>query len=156
MMDSEWALPYATGQHTPGEPGDVIACGTSIGVAPMKPGNRVSVIIEAIGTLTHRFEQDRLKEQDANPPTVDSDSRGSIGRRRLPCRATDPRTRAEGPRATRYRRAHRRYRAACRDRQDGRRRSAARPLERHRSESACAGRRRHMADLEPLWRPDDR
>jgi 2-keto-4-pentenoate hydratase/2-oxohepta-3-ene-1,7-dioic acid hydratase in catechol pathway len=38
------------------EPGDVIACGTSVGVGSMKPGSTVSVVIEGIGTLTNRFE----------------------------------------------------------------------------------------------------
>ena len=38
------------------EPGDVIACGTSVGVGSMKPGSTVSVIIDGIGTLTNRFE----------------------------------------------------------------------------------------------------
>ena len=38
------------------EPGDVIACGTSIGVGPMVPGSSVSVVIDKIGNLTNRFE----------------------------------------------------------------------------------------------------
>jgi 2-keto-4-pentenoate hydratase/2-oxohepta-3-ene-1,7-dioic acid hydratase in catechol pathway len=38
------------------EPGDIIACGTSVGVGSMKPGSTVSVIIEGIGTLTNRYE----------------------------------------------------------------------------------------------------
>jgi 2-keto-4-pentenoate hydratase/2-oxohepta-3-ene-1,7-dioic acid hydratase in catechol pathway len=38
------------------EPGDVIACGTSVGVGSMKPGSTVSVTIDGIGTLTNRFE----------------------------------------------------------------------------------------------------
>lgn len=38
------------------EPGDVIACGTSIGVGSMKPGSEVSVVIEGIGKLTNRYE----------------------------------------------------------------------------------------------------
>ena len=37
------------------DPGDVIACGTSVGVGSMKPGSTVSVIIDGIGTLTNRF-----------------------------------------------------------------------------------------------------
>jgi 2-keto-4-pentenoate hydratase/2-oxohepta-3-ene-1,7-dioic acid hydratase in catechol pathway len=37
-------------------PGDVIACGTSVGVGSMKPGSTVSVTIEGIGTLTNRYE----------------------------------------------------------------------------------------------------
>ncbi|MEY2956434.1 MAG: hypothetical protein RL123_1162 [Pseudomonadota bacterium] len=33
------------------EPGDVIACGTSIGARPVRAGERVEVVIEGIGTL---------------------------------------------------------------------------------------------------------
>ena len=38
------------------EPGDVIACGTSVGVGSMKPGSTISIVIDGIGTLTNRFE----------------------------------------------------------------------------------------------------
>lgn len=38
------------------EPGDIIACGTSIGAGSMKPGSSVSIIIEGIGTLSNRYE----------------------------------------------------------------------------------------------------
>ena len=38
------------------EPGDVIACGTSVGVGPMTPGSSVSVEIDTIGSLANRFE----------------------------------------------------------------------------------------------------
>jgi 2-keto-4-pentenoate hydratase/2-oxohepta-3-ene-1,7-dioic acid hydratase in catechol pathway len=34
-------------------PGDVILCGTSVGVGSMKPGSTVSIGIEGIGTLTN-------------------------------------------------------------------------------------------------------
>lgn len=37
------------------EPGDVIMCGTSLGVLPMKPGSSVEVEIGGIGTLANRF-----------------------------------------------------------------------------------------------------
>jgi 2-keto-4-pentenoate hydratase/2-oxohepta-3-ene-1,7-dioic acid hydratase in catechol pathway len=37
-------------------PGDVICCGTSVGVGSMKAGSTVSVTIDGIGTLTNRFE----------------------------------------------------------------------------------------------------
>jgi len=37
------------------EAGDVIACGTSVGVGSMKPGSTVSIVIDGIGTLTNRF-----------------------------------------------------------------------------------------------------
>jgi 2-keto-4-pentenoate hydratase/2-oxohepta-3-ene-1,7-dioic acid hydratase in catechol pathway len=38
-------------------PGDVILCGTSIGVGSMKPGSLVEVEIEGIGRLSNRFGQ---------------------------------------------------------------------------------------------------
>lgn len=37
------------------EPGDVIACGTSVGALPMRPGMVVEVTIEGIGTLRNVF-----------------------------------------------------------------------------------------------------
>ena len=37
-------------------PGDVILCGTSIGVGSMKPGSTVAVEIAGIGRLSNRFE----------------------------------------------------------------------------------------------------
>ena len=36
-------------------PGDVIACGTSVGVGSMKPGASIEIIIEGIGTLRNTF-----------------------------------------------------------------------------------------------------
>jgi 2-keto-4-pentenoate hydratase/2-oxohepta-3-ene-1,7-dioic acid hydratase in catechol pathway len=36
-------------------PGDVILCGTSLGVLPMKPGTTVDVAIEGIGTLSNEY-----------------------------------------------------------------------------------------------------
>ena len=38
------------------EPGDIISCGTSLGVGSMKPGSTVQISIEGIGTLTNSFE----------------------------------------------------------------------------------------------------
>lgn len=38
------------------QPGDVIACGTSLGALPMRPGMRVEVVIDGIGTLINTFE----------------------------------------------------------------------------------------------------
>ncbi|QJR16853.1 fumarylacetoacetate hydrolase family protein [Usitatibacter palustris] len=38
------------------EPGDVICCGTSVGVGSMKPGSDVAVTIDGIGTLANRYE----------------------------------------------------------------------------------------------------
>lgn len=37
------------------EAGDLILCGTSLGVLPMKPGSVVEVIIDGIGTLRNRY-----------------------------------------------------------------------------------------------------
>jgi 2-keto-4-pentenoate hydratase/2-oxohepta-3-ene-1,7-dioic acid hydratase in catechol pathway len=36
-------------------PGDIIACGTSVGVGSMKPGNVVEIHIEGVGTLRNEF-----------------------------------------------------------------------------------------------------
>lgn len=36
-------------------PGDVILCGTSVGVGSMKPGSLVEVEIDGIGRLSNRF-----------------------------------------------------------------------------------------------------
>ena len=36
-------------------PGDIIACGTSLGVLPMKAGTVVEIVIEGIGTLKNTF-----------------------------------------------------------------------------------------------------
>lgn len=38
------------------EPGDIIACGTSVGAGPIPKGAVVDVIIEGIGTLSNRFD----------------------------------------------------------------------------------------------------
>lgn len=38
------------------EPGDLIAIGTSLGVAPMKPGMTIEIEIEGIGRLVNRYE----------------------------------------------------------------------------------------------------
>jgi 2-keto-4-pentenoate hydratase/2-oxohepta-3-ene-1,7-dioic acid hydratase in catechol pathway len=37
-------------------PGDVIACGTSVGAGRMKPGSTIEIAIDGIGTLRNRFE----------------------------------------------------------------------------------------------------
>ncbi len=36
-------------------PGDVIACGTSVGAGRMKPGNSIEIVIDGIGTLSNTF-----------------------------------------------------------------------------------------------------
>jgi 2-keto-4-pentenoate hydratase/2-oxohepta-3-ene-1,7-dioic acid hydratase (catechol pathway) len=37
-------------------PGDLIICGTSVGVGSMKPGSSIEIQIEGIGTLSNTFE----------------------------------------------------------------------------------------------------
>ena len=37
------------------EPGDIIACGTSVGSGPIPKGANVEIVIDGIGTLTNRF-----------------------------------------------------------------------------------------------------
>ena len=39
------------------EPGDIISCGTSVGVGSMRPGSTVEVIIEGVGHLVNRYEE---------------------------------------------------------------------------------------------------
>ena len=43
-------------RDVPLDVGDIIACGTSVGVGSMKPGSNVSIIIEGVGRLDNRFE----------------------------------------------------------------------------------------------------
>lgn len=37
-------------------PGDIISCGTSVGVLPMRPGTVVEVVIDGIGSLVNTYE----------------------------------------------------------------------------------------------------
>jgi 2-keto-4-pentenoate hydratase/2-oxohepta-3-ene-1,7-dioic acid hydratase in catechol pathway len=37
------------------EPGDLILCGTSLGVLPMKPGTEVEIVIDGLGSLSNRY-----------------------------------------------------------------------------------------------------
>jgi 2-keto-4-pentenoate hydratase/2-oxohepta-3-ene-1,7-dioic acid hydratase in catechol pathway len=37
-------------------PGDVLLCGTSVGVGSMRPGSSIEIEIDGIGKLTNRFE----------------------------------------------------------------------------------------------------
>ena len=55
MIFSPEKLVHALSQDMTLEPGDVIACGTSLGVLPMKPGSVVEVQIDGIGTLRNNF-----------------------------------------------------------------------------------------------------
>ena len=36
-------------------PGDIVSCGTSVGVGVLHPGNTVEIVIDGIGTLTNRY-----------------------------------------------------------------------------------------------------
>jgi 2-keto-4-pentenoate hydratase/2-oxohepta-3-ene-1,7-dioic acid hydratase in catechol pathway len=47
-------------------PGDVIACGTSLGVKTLRPGATVEVVIDSIGALRNTFAEDT--SEDANGP----------------------------------------------------------------------------------------
>ena len=38
-------------------PGDIIACGTSVGAGALAPGDRVEIVIDGIGTLTNAFDR---------------------------------------------------------------------------------------------------
>lgn len=55
MIFSPAQLVSAVSQDMTLLPGDVIACGTSVGVLPMKPGATVEVTIDGIGTLKNTF-----------------------------------------------------------------------------------------------------
>jgi len=55
MIFSPQKIVHALSQDMTLEPGDVIACGTSLGVLPMKPGSIVEVHIEGIGTLRNQY-----------------------------------------------------------------------------------------------------
>ena len=50
------AIVSAISQDMTLHPGDVICCGTSVGVGSMKPGSTVAVTIDGIGTLRNRYE----------------------------------------------------------------------------------------------------
>jgi 2-keto-4-pentenoate hydratase/2-oxohepta-3-ene-1,7-dioic acid hydratase in catechol pathway len=43
-------------QDVPLQAGDIVACGTSVGVGSMKPGSNVSIIIDGVGRLDNRFK----------------------------------------------------------------------------------------------------
>jgi 2-keto-4-pentenoate hydratase/2-oxohepta-3-ene-1,7-dioic acid hydratase in catechol pathway len=38
------------------EPGDIITCGTSVGVGSMKPGSTVEVLIDGVGHLVNVYQ----------------------------------------------------------------------------------------------------
>ena len=47
---------FSVQQLVSGISGDIILCGTSVGVGSMKPGSRIEIEISGIGTLRYRFE----------------------------------------------------------------------------------------------------
>jgi 2-keto-4-pentenoate hydratase/2-oxohepta-3-ene-1,7-dioic acid hydratase in catechol pathway len=55
MIFSPEKIVHAISRDMTLEPGDVIACGTSLGVLPMKPGTIVEVHIEGIGNLRNQY-----------------------------------------------------------------------------------------------------
>ncbi len=48
-------LVWRLSQDMPLAPGDIILCGTSLGVLPMKPGTTVDVVIDGLGTLSNLY-----------------------------------------------------------------------------------------------------
>lgn len=46
------------------EPGDLIALGTSLGAAPMKPGATIEIVIDGIGALVNRFAEPELAAEN--------------------------------------------------------------------------------------------
>ena len=55
MIFAPHALVARLSQDLVLEPGDLVYCGTSLGVLPMKPGTRVEVEISGIGTLVNDY-----------------------------------------------------------------------------------------------------
>lgn len=55
MFFSPAALVSRISQDLTLEPGDVILCGTSLGVLPMKPGTEVQVLIDGVGALVNVY-----------------------------------------------------------------------------------------------------
>ena len=55
MFFSPAELVWRLSQDLTLEPGDVILCGTSLGVLPMKPGTTVEVTIDGLGTLRNVY-----------------------------------------------------------------------------------------------------
>jgi 2-keto-4-pentenoate hydratase/2-oxohepta-3-ene-1,7-dioic acid hydratase in catechol pathway len=56
MIFSPAKLVSLISHDVPLQAGDIIACGTSVGVGSMKPGSNVSIIIDGVGRLDNRFE----------------------------------------------------------------------------------------------------
>ena len=56
MVFSPYRLVNLISQDMTLLPGDVIACGTNVGVGSMKPGSTIEISIEGIGTLSNKYE----------------------------------------------------------------------------------------------------
>jgi 2-keto-4-pentenoate hydratase/2-oxohepta-3-ene-1,7-dioic acid hydratase in catechol pathway len=55
MFFSPAELVWRLSQDMTLEPGDLILCGTSLGVLPMKPGTEVEIVIDGLGGLSNRY-----------------------------------------------------------------------------------------------------
>jgi len=55
MFFSPAELVWRLSQDMTLQPGDLILCGTSLGVLPMKAGTAVEVVIDGIGTLRNVY-----------------------------------------------------------------------------------------------------
>ncbi len=65
MIFSPAQIVYCLSQEMTLYPGDVIACGTSVGVLPIKPGTIVEVSIAGVGVLRNTFAPDSTKTEVA-------------------------------------------------------------------------------------------
>lgn len=55
-------------------PGDIIACGTSVGTEPMPLGCTVEIVIDGVGTLANRFEASLQQQRDATDDQQGADA----------------------------------------------------------------------------------
>lgn len=56
MIFSPYRLVSLISQDLSLMPGDVVACGTNVGVGSMKPGSTIEISIDGIGTLSNTYE----------------------------------------------------------------------------------------------------
>ncbi len=61
MIFSPAELVHRISQDMTLYPGDIIACGTSIGAMPIRPGSVVEVSVDGIGTLSNTYGGDRAR-----------------------------------------------------------------------------------------------
>lgn len=55
-------------------PGDIIACGTSVGTEPMPLGCSVEIVIDSVGALANRFEASLQQQRDATDDQQGADA----------------------------------------------------------------------------------